>query len=204
MTTFLLIRHATCDPVGHSLAGRAPGVPLNAAGAAEASDLARRLQSVTLDAIYSSPIQRAEETARAIAAGRDIPIQRDDALTELDFAQWTGRTFSDLDGDPQWRRFNGLRSMTRASSGELMLEVQSRAIAFVERIRRERPDDRVALVSHGDLIRGLVAHLAGIPLDLFQRIEIDPASVSVVEIGEQHVRVRCVNVTGTLLGTVIT
>ena len=198
MTTFLLIRHATCDPVGRSLAGRAPGVSLNADGVAQAATLARRLHDVALDAIYSSPIDRARETAHAIAQGRAVTVQLDDALIELDFARWTGLSFAELDSDPQWRRFNALRSLTRASSGELMLQVQSRAIALLERIRAERPDAAVALVSHGDLIRGVVAHVAGVPLDLFHRIEIDPASVSVVEIGEQQVRVRCLNVIDTL------
>ena len=198
MTTFLLIRHATCDPVGHSLAGRAPGVSLNADGVAQAAHLARRLQDIALDAIYSSPIERASETARAVAAGRNIPVRLDESLTELDFGQWTGRSFAELDGDRQWSRFNSLRSLTRASSGELMLQVQSRAIALLERIRAERPDAAVALVSHGDLIRGVVAHVAGIPLDLCQRIAIDPASVSVVEVGEHQVVVRCLNVTDAL------
>ena len=79
-----------------------------------------------------------------------------------------------------------------------MLAVQARVVALVEQIRAERPDGRVALVSHADVIRGLIAHVAGIPLDLFQRIEIDPASVSVIEVGEQHVAVRCLNLTDEL------
>jgi len=81
-----------------------------------------------------------------------------------------------------------------------MLEVQARAVAFLERVRSERPAGVVALVSHGDLIRGVVAHVAGIPLDLFQRIAIDPASMSVVEIGEHHVRLRSLNVTDSAAG----
>jgi broad specificity phosphatase PhoE len=196
MTIFLLVRHATCDPVGRSLAGRLPGIALNAEGRAQAAELATRLRDVPLDAIYSSPIQRARETADAIAAGRATPVHVADELTEIDVGAWAGRTFTQLGGDAAWRRFNAMRSLARASSGELMLEVQSRAVAFVERVRGERPEGRVALVSHADVIRGLVAHLAGIPLDLFQRLQIDPASVSVVEIGDAHVALRALNVTG--------
>jgi len=197
MTTFLLVRHATCDPVGRTIAGRLPGISLNDEGRSQAERLAQRLRAVQLDAIYSSPIERATQTAEAIAAN-GMPVHLADELIELDFGEWTGHTFPALDGDTQWRRFNQLRSMTRASSGELMLAVQARAVTLVERIRAERPDGRVALVSHGDVIRGLVAHVAGIPLDLFQRIEIDPASVSVIEVSEQHLLVRCLNVTDRL------
>jgi probable phosphomutase (TIGR03848 family) len=196
VTTFLLVRHATCDPVGRSIAGRLPGIPLNAEGREQAARLALRLRDLALDAIYSSPIQRARETADAIAEGRDVEVRLADELVELDFAEWSGRTLAELDDDPQWRRFNQLRSITRASSGESMLSVQSRAVALLERLRVEHPRGRVALVSHGDVIRGLVAHLAGIPLDLFQRLEIDPASVSVIDVGDQHVALRCINHTG--------
>jgi probable phosphoglycerate mutase len=196
MTTFLLLRHATCDPVGRALAGRLPGISLNAEGRAQAAELATRLRGTPLDAIYSSPIQRARETAEAVVAGRAIAVQIADELTEIDVGGWAGRTFAQLDGEAAWRRFNTMRSLTRAASGELMLEVQGRAVAFIERVRAERPEGRIALVSHADVIRGLVAHLAGIPLDLFQRIQIDPASISVVEVGEWHVSIRALNLTG--------
>jgi broad specificity phosphatase PhoE len=195
MTTFLLVRHATCDPVGRSIAGRLPGISLNEEGRGQATRLAQRLAGIELDAIYSSPIERAKETADAIAT-IDVGVQLADELIELDFAEWTGHSFPALDADPHWQRFNRMRSMMRASSGELMLAVQARAVSLVERIRAELPDGRVALVSHGDVIRGLIAHVAGIPLDLFQRLEIDPASVSVIEVAEHHLRVRGVNYTG--------
>ena len=198
MTTFLLVRHATCDPVGRSIAGRLPGIPLNAEGREQAARLAERLRGVALDAIYSSPIQRARETADAIATGRALAVSTAEELIELDFAAWSGRTLAELEDDARWRRFNRLRSVARASSGESMLDVQARAVALVERLRAEHPDGRVALVSHGDVIRGLVAHLAGIPLDLFQRLEIEPASVSVIGVDEHHVAVRCLNHTGGL------
>ena len=198
MTTFLLIRHATCDPVGRSIAGRLPGIALNAEGRGQATRLAERLRGVTLDAIYSSPIQRARETADAIATDRALVVNTAEELIELDFAAWSGRMLAELEDDEQWRRFNRLRSVTRASSGESMLNVQARAVALVERLRAEYPDGRVALVSHGDVIRGLIAHLAGIPLDLFQRLEIEPASVSVIGVDEHHIAVRCLNHTGGL------
>ena len=195
MTTFLLIRHATCDPIGQYLAGRASGVPLNAEGRSEAARLAHRLAAIPVDAIYSSPLERTRETADAIAAGRELDVQIADELIEIEVAEWTGQTFTDLEGDARWHRFNALRSVARAASGELMLDVQARAVSFVERLRVERPEARVALVSHGDVIRGLVAHACGIPLDLFQRIDIDTASVSVLDVTEHGLRMRCINLT---------
>jgi probable phosphoglycerate mutase len=111
----------------------------------------------------------------------------------MDFGAWTGRRFAELDELPEWRRFNTLRSVTRAPGGESMLEVQARAVSAVEALRRRHPEGRCLVVSHGDVLRGLVAHYAGIPLDLFQRLEIAPASVSVVQAGEHEIAVRSVN-----------
>jgi broad specificity phosphatase PhoE len=127
-----------------------------------------------------------------------MTVQLADELIEIDFGEWTGHDFPALDADAQWRRFNAMRSMTRASSGELMLAVQARVVTLVERIRAEQPTGRVVLVSHADVIRGLIAHVAAIPLDLAHRIDLDPGSVSVIEVAEHSLHVRCLNVTGAL------
>jgi probable phosphomutase (TIGR03848 family) len=193
MITLLLVRHAMCDPVGRLLAGRAPGVHLNAEGRAQAERLAERLGGLELDGIYTSPLERALETAEPIARRTGCSVEPLAAFTELEFGAWTGCTLAELDGDPVWRRFNAQRSVARPPGGESMLEVQARAVAGLEALRRRHPDGRALVVSHGDVIRSVVAHLAGIPLDLFQRLEISPASVTVVELGEEQVLVRGVN-----------
>jgi probable phosphoglycerate mutase len=195
VTTFLLIRHAMCDHVGRVIAGRAPEVHLNAAGQTQAAQLAHLLDPVQLDAVASSPLPRALETARPLADRRTLPLQVLESLSEIDYGDWTGRPIEGLEPEPGWRRFNQLRSIARIPGGELMLEVQARAVTTLELLRSRYPQGRCAVVSHGDVIRSLVAHCAGIPLDLFQRLEIAPASVSVVVVDEEWIGVRCVNLT---------
>ena len=182
MTTFLLIRHALCDPVGRSIAGRTSGVHLNAEGRVEAEALARRLGEVAISAIYSSPLERALETAAPIAAHQGVPVIQAPGLLELDFGDWTGKTLQELDRLPQWKDFNIYRSGTQIPGGEGMGDVLARALGEVNRIRARHPGSEmvVAVVSHGDVLRALIAHFLGVPLDLFQRLEISPASVSVV------------------------
>jgi broad specificity phosphatase PhoE len=193
MTTLLLIRHALCDHVGREIAGRQADVHLNAAGVAQAKQLTTQLDGVRLDAVFSSSLARARETAGPLAERKNLELRIDERLAEIDYGDWTGRTLDDLRHDHAWGRFNSLRSVSRVPSGELMLEVQARAVSAAEAIREEHPDGTCAVVSHGDVIRGLVAHFAGIPLDLFLRLEIAPASVSVVTISEGWIGIRCVN-----------
>lgn len=193
MCTFLLIRHGLCDHVGRELAGRRADVHLNEAGRTQAVRLAEQLRDLTLDCVISSPLPRARETAEPLVQGRQLPLQIDDRLTEIDYGEWTGKQLTELAGIDSWSRYNALRSVTRIPQGELMLEVQSRAISALEDRRKSYPDGRCAVFTHGDVIRSAVAHFAGIPLDLFHRLEIAPASVSVVVVSEQWIGVRAVN-----------
>jgi broad specificity phosphatase PhoE len=182
MTTFLLIRHALCDPVGKAIAGRAAGIHLNQVGKDQADRLAVQLDEVAISAVYSSPLERALETAAPFAARKSLPVQIAAPLNEIDFGDWTGRTLSELDGLAEWRAFNSFRSGTRIPGGETMMEVLARATGEVERLQAAHPApaDVVALVSHGDVLRGIVCHALGIAPDLLQRIELSPASVSVL------------------------
>jgi probable phosphomutase (TIGR03848 family) len=198
VTSFLLVRHALCDPVGRSIAGRAPGVHLNAKGRLQADELGRRLGDLAISAVYSSPLERALETAGPIAAQQGVPVVEAPGLTEIDFGSWTGKTLQELDQLPQWKDFNIHRSGTRAPEGEGMTDVLARALGEMNRIRAEH-DTRealVTLVSHGDVLRALLAHFLGVSLDLFQRIEISPASVSVVTLENHGPRVLLLNSTG--------
>lgn len=195
-TTILLIRHGMTGYVARAIAGRQPGIRLTDEGRAQAGELVSRLGHVPLAAIYSGPLERAQETAAPLAEHFGLPVRLCDEITELDFGQWTERSFVDLDGDTHWQRFNSFRSFTRADGGELMPEVQTRAVRTLERIRRDHPGRVVAVVSHGDVIRSAVAYVLGVPLDLFQRIEIRPASVSTVRISDEGPLVLGVNDTG--------
>jgi probable phosphoglycerate mutase len=179
--------------VGHRLAGRAPGVSLNAAGRAQARALAAHLAGARLDLVASSPLARALETASAIARPHGLVPAVEPGLLELGFGDWTGRAIDGLRGEERWTHFNAYRSGTRAPGGELALEAQARAVAAVLRLAAERPDARVAVVSHADVLKAVLGHLLGVPLDLQHRLEIAPASVSEAELHPWGARVLAVN-----------
>jgi broad specificity phosphatase PhoE len=197
MTTFLFIRHALCDPVGHAIAGRAPGVHLNQAGRAQARALAKRLAYIPLTAVYSSPLERALETAESIALPHGLAVRTALGLNEIDFGVWTGRTLAELQGIPEWRQFNASRSNTRIPGGETMAEVLGRGLFELERVWSMHPDNRevVALVSHGDVLRAVLTRVMGSRIDLLDRVEVSPASVSVVTYGDLGQQVLLLNST---------
>ena len=114
-------------------------------------------------------------------------------LDEIDYGEWSGQSFDDLRGIAQWRDFNSLRSCTRIPGGELMIEVQARVLALMELLCRRHPGMTVALISHADVIRGALAHCLGMPLDLVLRLEVSPASISIVAMQQDGPRVLCIN-----------
>jgi probable phosphomutase (TIGR03848 family) len=192
-TTLLLLRHAACDHVGHRIAGRAPGIHLNSEGRAEAAALAEGLGQLPIGAVYSGPLERAWETAAALANRLGRPVLPAPGLDELDFGEWTGRSLDSLATEPLWRKFNEARGASRIPGGESMREAVDRATAELARIRREHPDGLVAAVSHGDVIRGVLLDCLGMPLDHVHRLEVAPASVSVVRLDDPEPRVLAVN-----------
>lgn len=200
MTRFLLIRHGAVDSSGKALAGRMAGVHLNERGRQQAQALSERLAGAGIDAIYSSPMERAVETARPLAGSLGLEVQSEPSLIEVDFGEWTNRSFAELSSDPGFQRFNAFRSTAAVPGGEFMLQAQARMITGLDDLRRRHPQATVAVIGHGDPIRAAVAWYVGIPLDLFQRIEISLASVSVVEIDADTVRVVSVNTTGNAAG----
>jgi probable phosphomutase (TIGR03848 family) len=185
MTTIFLIRHAETDAVGNWIAGRSPGVHLNRVGLTQAQRLAEGLAGVPFAAMYSSPIERAVETAEPLADGLGLPVVERQALSEIDFGEWTGRTLAELDADRGWRLFNSFRSSYPIPGGESMIRVQARIVAEITCLARLHPSQTIAAVSHGDVIRAAVAHYAGIPLDLLERFEISPASVTILKLSEE-------------------
>jgi probable phosphoglycerate mutase len=195
MTTFLLIRHGDNDYLVHTLVGWMPGIHLNARGRGQAEWLAERLLPTGVRAIYSSPLERAVETAEPLARRLGIETRILEELGEVRLGEWTGRSFEELRSDPRWRRFNSFRTGGRIPGGETMLEIQQRMAAALELMRNEHPDGTVAVVSHGDPIRAILCHYLGVPLDLIHRLEAAPASVSVVKLGDEWAQVLRINVT---------
>lgn len=195
-TTFLLIRHAAHLLGGGTIAGRSADVHLSPLGHAQARAMAERVAKLPVRAIYCSPVDRARETAAPLAERLRLPVQIADALCELDFGDWTRKMLDELRPQPKWQQWNAFRSGARMPGGESMLEVQSRIVGEMLRLRDRHPDQCVALVSHGDVIKSAIAYWLGVPLDLFMRIEIGLASISVVAIGDYGPWVLCVNNTG--------
>jgi probable phosphomutase (TIGR03848 family) len=198
MTVFFLIRHALHSLGGERIAGRTPGVHLSPDGRVQAAQLAERLADVPLKAIYCSPLERTRETAQPIADRLGLPVQVCEELNELNYGDWSGQKLEDLRKLEKWQQFNSFRSGTRVPNGELMLETQARIIREMQCLRERHPDDYVALVSHGDVIKSAVAYCLGVHLDMFQRIEISTASVSVIAMSGYGPWVLCVNNTGDL------
>jgi probable phosphoglycerate mutase len=180
VTRLLLIRHGQTDAVDRYLAGTAAGVPLNETGRAQAERLAVLLRQVPLSAVASSPLTRTRETAAPIAESHGLDVQVVPRLTEFDVGQWTGRTFRELEPDPEWRRFNAVRSIVRPPGGELMIEVQQRAVSALFDLAAEHSEQTIAVVSHADVIRAALMFFLGIPIDLLHRLDIAPARISIV------------------------
>lgn len=194
-TTVYLVRHAAHDRVDSVLCGRMPGVGLGEDGRWQAEALARHFSRKAVDAVWTSPVQRARETAEPIAVGLGLIAWDSDALCEIDFGAWTGRDFAVLRDDPRWRRWNEARGSERPPGGESMAEAQARAMGELERAREEHPDGRVVLVSHGDVIKAMVAGVLGLPLDAHGRFDIAPASVSALAVWEGGGKVLRMNET---------
>lgn len=178
LTNLLLIRHAQNDWVGKKLAGWTPDIHLNDEGRAQAQALAQRLSGVPLAAVYSSPLERTLETAQPLADAHGLGVQVRDGLGEARYGRWTGRSLEELKDEELWPVVQVYPGGARFPEGESMREVQARIVAELDAIRDAHGGETVAVVSHSDPIKMAVAHYLGLPLDLFQRLVISPASVT--------------------------
>jgi len=176
--TVFLLRHAAHARVSSTLCGRMPGVSLGEQGRQQARALAERLSGEAIEAVYSSPLERARETAGPIAQRLGLSPFVSEAVSEIDFGRWTGRDFAALEGDPDWIRWNAERGTARPPGGESMAEAQARALGGIEAMRAAHPGGRIAVVSHCDVIKAVLAGFLGLSLDGIGRFEILPASVS--------------------------
>lgn len=193
MTLLWLVRHGMTDAVGHRVTGRLPGFPLSTVGRAQVARLGERLGRAPLAAVYTSPLERALETARAIALRHELrPIIRP-ALTDVDFGAWSGLSFAELEAVPAWRTFNSFRAGSRPPGGEHATEVQTRMIAEIETLCREHPAETIAVVSHADPLRAVIGFYLGVNVDLQQRIALDPASLTLLDLGAEGAVLRLLN-----------
>ncbi|TFV60781.1 UNVERIFIED_ORG: MSMEG_4193 family putative phosphomutase [Bacillus sp. AZ43] len=200
MTTVILLRHGrTTANTGGVLAGWTPGVQLDETGAAQVAAVGERLAAVPLAAVVSSPLERCAQTAAAVAAGRDLEVRSDDRLGEARYGDWTGRAIKELARDPLWKvvQQHPSAAVFPGPDGEGLAQTQARAVAAVRSWNATLGPDAVWLAcSHGDVIKAILADALGLHLDQFQRIVVDPASISVITYTDTRPFVVRMNDTG--------
>jgi probable phosphoglycerate mutase len=199
MTTLFLIRHGLTAQTGRTLYGRTRGISLDDRGVAQAEHLAVRFANVRLTAIYSSPLERCVETVEPLARSKRLPVVRCDDLIEMDAGTWTGRSLASLRRTKRWNEVQRSPSTFRFPGGESFAEALERTVGALTSIARRHRRGRVAVSTHGDVVRIIMASFAGAPLDEFQRTVVDTGSVSVVHLEPKAApRVLLVNDAGGL------
>ncbi|MHB1987432.1 MAG: histidine phosphatase family protein [Acidimicrobiales bacterium] len=192
-TVVCLVRHGTTPTTGKVLPGRARGLHLSEAGIAEAARTAGHFGGLEVEAVYSSPLERARETASPIGSVTGRPVTIDKGLVECDFGEWTGAELSQLARLPEWKTVQRYPSGFRFPGGESFQDLQSRMQATIAALCERHPGKAIIGVSHADCIKAAVALALGVPLDLFQRIVVGPCSATVVAYGADGPAVLTVN-----------
>lgn len=182
MATIVLVRHATTAATGKRLGGWTPGVHLDEAGRGQAERTAALLSGLELAAVYASPLERTQETARIVAQPHGLPVQTRRDIGEVDYGEWTDEPLEQLRGRPLWPVIQHTPSRVRFPGGESIRGMQSRAVEAVEFLAAEHTGRTVVAVSHADVIKAVLAHFLGMPLDTFQRLHVAPASVSMLHL----------------------
>jgi broad specificity phosphatase PhoE len=190
----LLMRHAHTTPVGHSVAGRQPGIGLSADGRRDVARLVHALTWAPLSAVYTSPLERAVQTALPLAAAHGLDVQARPGLTDIDFGAWTGKALEQLSADPEWERFNRDREHACPPGGEPLADVQRRVVAELMTLARPHAGEMIALVSHAEPIRCVLAACAGQSLNEAMTIDIHPGHMCSIGIISSLRSVLAVNV----------
>jgi probable phosphoglycerate mutase len=199
MALLFLVRHGLTAQTGHVLYGRTAGISLDHRGRAQAEALIERFAGVRLTAAYSSPLERCIETLAPLAQARRLTVAPRQALIEMDAGDWTGQRLSSVRRRKAWATVQRSPStFSFPGGGEGFTEAQERAVGELLRIARRHPRGRVLVGTHGDIARIALAHFLGVPLDAFQRIVVDTASVSVIAIEGGRGHVLLMNDTGGL------
>ena len=206
MSTVILARHGrTVANATGVLAGRTPGIRLDDVGVRQAEGAARRLEGLSLAAAVTSPLERCKETAAILLRGSGVRARVERGLTECDYGDWTGRSMKELVKEDLWKVVQAHPAGVRFPGGEAMAEMSARAVRAVRawdaRVTDSDGDDAVWLaVAHGDVIKSVLADALGVHLDAFQRIVVDPASLSVVRYTPRRSFVLAMNTTDGSLG----
>ena len=172
------------------------GWHLNETGRSQVAQLTERLKRLPIRAVYTSPLERAVETAQPIAESHGLTPIEVDEIGEVHFGDWEGKTMEELDRIDEWRRYNTVRSLVRPPGGEMMSEIQCRMADQMDCLMWRHPSQTVAVVSHGDPLRATVAYYLQIPIDAMLRFEIGFASTTVLQLDPWSARVLCLNQQG--------
>ena len=180
-TRLILVRHAVTAHTGPLLSGRMPGIHLSDKGVGQAEAAATRLAKLPIAAIYASPIERTTQTAQCIAAHHAMDVSPLPGVIEADYGDWTGGKIADLAKTDEWRVVQVAPSRAQFPGGESIRAMQARMVDALDAIVAAHPHETVVVVSHADPIKSAIAHYTGMHLDLFQRVHVSPASVTVFD-----------------------
>jgi probable phosphoglycerate mutase len=197
-TRVVLVRHGVTAQTGPLLSGRLPGIALSDKGVEQAEQAAARLAPLKIGAVYASPIERTTQTAQCIATRLGLPVVALEGVIEADYGDWTGGKLADLAKTDEWKVVQVAPSRARFPGGESIREMQARTVAALDAVVSAHPHETVVVVSHADPIKSAIAHYAGMHLDLFQRVHVSPASITVLEFHTHGVLLVKCNDTGTL------
>ncbi|EMD83286.1 Phosphoglycerate mutase family [Pacificimonas flava] len=186
-----LIRHAPHGDLGTTLTGR--GDPDLTQAGRQSAETARTGLPDAFAGIFTSPLPRARQTAAILFQDQPVAVEREEALNEIDFGAWMGRTFAELDADPRWQNWNRARSSAKAPAGESMAAAQARASGFVRDAANRFPGEQIAMVSHSDIIRAILCDFLRLSLDSILNFEVAPLSLSRISAGPHGGRVLSVN-----------
>jgi len=197
-TRLVLARHAVTHQTGPMLSGRTPGIDLSDTGRDQARRLGERLAGLPIAAVYASPIERTMQTAEAVAGHHGMPVRPLPGVIEADYGEWTGGQISELAKTDLWKTVQRAPSRARFPGGESLTEMQVRMVSALEAVVADHPGELIVVVSHADPIKAAIAHFTGVHLDLFQRIVVSPASVTVFELGPHGAAMLTCNSLGSL------
>ena len=207
-TLIIFVRHGKTPTTGTKLPGRAPNLHLSDEGKSQAEMIAKEIEKSSssflgkgVSAIYASPMERTQETARPIAKALNLRVRTLKGLNECDFGDWTGRRLRDLSKLKSWSTVQKKPSSFRFPNGESFSEMQNRMLRTVDKIRERHPGETIVCVSHADPIKAILASAVGTPLDLFQRIMVGPCSASVVLYTKERPLVLTLNSNGNFNGS---
>lgn len=207
-TLIIFVRHGRTPTTGTKLPGRAPNLHLSDEGKSQAEMLAKEIEKSSssflgtkVSAVYASPMERTQETAKPIAKTLNLRVRTLQGLNECDFGDWTGRRLRDLSKLKSWSTIQKKPSSFRFPNGESFTEMQNRMLKTVDKILERHPGETVVCVSHADPIKAILASAVGTPLDLFQRIVVGPCSTSVVLYTKERPLVLTLNSNGNFNGS---